>query len=298
MVMDQKRLKVGIALGTGAARGFAHIGVLKALQQEGIPIDFISGTSMGALIGGCFAAGLPIEEMERLARAVDAKKLRSYFSPSFTRHGIAHGRNIEDFLRDILGDITFEELKIPLSVMCTDLMTGKEIVLNSGPVVPALRASISLPVIFTPVRHNGFLLVDGGLVDPLPASAVAQMGADVIIAVDVTRNIEKSILMAKRPLRYEKARSFFSWWKKGKPKDESEWTPGMFQVLLQTIKVMEAKLTELQLAEEKVDILLKPALDHILFLDFKKAHELILLGEESVRQALPEIRKKVFAEGS
>ncbi len=296
--MDQKRLKVGIALGTGAARGFAHIGVLKALQQEGIPIDFISGTSMGALIGGCFAAGLPIEEMERLARAVDAKKLRSYFSPSFTRHGIAHGRNIEDFLRDILGDITFEELKIPLSVMCTDLMTGKEIVLNSGPVVPALRASISLPVIFTPVRHNGFLLVDGGLVDPLPASAVAQMGADVIIAVDVTRNIEKSILMAKRPLRYEKARSFFSWWKKGKPKDESEWTPGMFQVLLQTIKVMEAKLTELQLAEEKVDILLKPALDHILFLDFKKAHELILLGEESVRQALPEIRKKVFAEGS
>ncbi len=294
--MENNRPKVGIALGTGAARGLAHIGVLKVLQNEGIPIDFLSGTSMGALVGGCFAAGLPLEELERLALEIDAKKVRSYFSPSFTRHGIAHGNTVEDILRDIIGDIDFKDLKIPLSVMCTDLITGKEVILSEGSVIKALRASISLPVIFTPVKHNGYLLVDGGLVDPLPVSAVAKMGADKIIAIDVTRNIEKSIMMAKPP-RYDKVRSLFSWWK-GDRKEKSEWTPGMFQVMLQTIKVMEAKLTELQLAEEKVDVLLKPALDHILFLDFKKSGELIRHGEEVTRLALPEIRKKISTTSS
>lgn len=291
--MEEQRPKVGIALGTGAARGLAHIGVLKALQREGIPIDFISGTSMGALVGGCFAAGIPVEDLERLALEIDAKKVRSYFSPSFTRHGIAHGRTIEDILRDIIGDITFDQLKIPLAVMCTDLITGDEVVLKSGSVIKALRASISLPVIFTPVKYNGSLLVDGGLVDPLPVSAVAQMGADIIIAVDVTRNIEQSILMAAKPPRYDKVRSLFSRWKKGDPKEKPEWTPGMFQVMLQTIKVMEAKLTELQIAEEKVDILLKPSLNHILFLDFKKSNELISRGEEVVMKSLSEIRDKI-----
>lgn len=290
--MAGKKPKIGVALGTGAARGLAHLGVLKALMHEGIQIDCLAGTSMGALVAGCVAAGIPIEKLEKLACDINPKQVRKYFKPSFTRHGLAHGKTVEDVLRDIIGNITFDQLKIPLWVMGTDLVSGKEVVLNQGEVVKAVRASISLPVIFTPVKKENMLLVDGGLVDPIPAGLLTKMGADIIIAVDVTRDIEKSIKMGLKT-KFAKSRSFFSKWRRGKGEKDQDMTPGMFQVLLQTIKVMEAKIAELQLSEERVDVLIKPALDHIFFLEFRRARELIDLGENAAMDALPIIRQKI-----
>jgi len=290
--MNKRRPKIGVALGTGAARGFAHIGVLKVLEREGIPVDFLAGSSIGALVASCYAAGMSLAEMEKRASELNPKQIRSYFSPSFTRHGIAHGRTIEDYLKGVMGDVQFSNLKIPLSIMCADLVTGKEVILREGSVVKAVRASISMPVIFTPVKYNKTFLVDGGLVDPIPVGPVSKMGADIIIAVDVTRDIEKSFMM-KKNLKLDKTRSFFSRWKKSKPSKDEDWTPGMLQVLLHTIKIVEAKIAELQLSQEKVDVLIKPPVDHIFFLEFRKGKELVELGEKAATEALPLIREKI-----
>lgn len=290
--MASKRAKIGIALGTGAARGLAHLGVIKGLVQSGIPIDFIAGSSMGALVGGCYAAGIDLKTLEKLACEIDLKQTRRYFDLTFSRHGIVHGRKIEEILRSVLGDITFKDLKIPLAVMATDLISGKEVILNEGSVVKAVRASISIPVIFTPVKYGDMLLVDGGLVDPIPAGLVTRMGADIVIAVDVTRDMQKSIRM-ERPKKKNGFRSFLSRLRRGRKVKMEEWAPGMFKVMIQTIKITEAKIAELQLAEEKVDILIKPAVDEIYFMEFSKARELIDRGEKAALDMLPLIQHKI-----
>lgn len=292
--MTKKRAKIGLALGTGAARGLAHIGVIKVLVKEGIPIDFIAGSSMGALVGGCYAAGLDIDTLEKLAYEIDLKQVRRYFDPTFSRHGLVHGRKIEEIFRSIIGDIAFKDLKIPLSVMTTDLISGKEVVLSEGSVVKALRASISIPVFFKPVQYGEMLLVDGGLVDPIPVGLVAKMGADIVIAVDVTRDVERSIRMARPTRRQKGLRGLLSIFRRGRMKErEEEWAPSMFKVMIQTIKIAEAKIAELQLAEEKVDVLIKPTLDDIYFLEFTKARQLIALGEKATRDVLPLIHHKI-----
>lgn len=291
----KRRAKVGVALGTGAARGMAHVGVIKALVGAGIPIDFLAGSSMGALVGACFASGLDLETIERLACEVDLKQTRRYFDLTFSRHGIVHGRKIEEILRTILGDITFKDLKIPFSAMATDLISGKEVVLSEGSVVKAVRASISIPVIFTPVKHGEMLLVDGGLVDPIPAGLISKMGADIVIAVDVTRDVEKSIRMErpKKRRRLNGLRTFLSRLTRASRVSAQEFAPGMFKVMLQTIKITEAKIAELQLAEEKVDVLIKPNLDDIYFTEFSRAREMIDKGFKAAQDAIPLIHQKI-----
>jgi len=179
--------KVGLALSGGGARGLAHIGVLKVLEQEGVPIDYLAGASMGGLIAAGYAAGLIPDFLEQEAlRMGNIRRLLALADRSLPRRGLFEGQKVRQYLAGHLGDRTFDDLRLPLALVAVDLNGGREVILRDGPVVDAVRATISLPGVFTPVERDGQLLVDGGLLNNLPADVVRQMGADVVIAVDVS----------------------------------------------------------------------------------------------------------------
>jgi NTE family protein len=176
---------VGLALSGGAAQGLAHLGVLEALLEANVPIDMIAGTSGGALYGSMLASGLSIEAAQARVIMQTRRNLMDKIDLTLPRHGIIRGRRIERMIRDAIGDVTFDQLKIPFRAVATDLENGDEVVLGQGPVYRAVRASISIPGIFEPVRIDGRLLVDGAVVTPLPVRPVRAMGADFVIAVSV-----------------------------------------------------------------------------------------------------------------
>lgn len=174
--------KVGLALGGGAIRGFAHVGALWELEQAHIPVDYIAGTSVGSIIGALYAAGVPVP----LIRELSGQMNWSFFAkPTLSREGLVSFEKLERWLIHMLGDLHFEDLAIPLAVSTLDVDTGEEVVINSGPLARAVRASCSVPGIVTPVWHNGHLLGDGGIVNNVPVSVVRQMGAEYVIAIDV-----------------------------------------------------------------------------------------------------------------
>jgi len=183
--MELFKTKIGLTLGSGAARGLTHIGVLKALDELDIKIDCISGTSIGALIGAGYAMGMSWQEMEEIALKTDWKLMTKIFSPTLSLSSLTNDRYLNEFLKGIFGDITFEDLKISLGVVAADIESGKMLVINSGSILKAVRASISIPVIFSPVSYESYHLVDGGLVNPTPVDVTRTMGADKIIAVNL-----------------------------------------------------------------------------------------------------------------
>lgn len=182
-----KKRKVGIALGSGAARGLASIGVLEALKELGVEVDLIGGTSMGALVG-VFAAAGALKTLKEVVERTDWKRLFSFFSDVvIPRDGLIDGKRIEAFIKKYTGEKNIEDLKVPLKVVATDILTGEEILIGNGLALEAIRASISIPGIFAPVKRGERYLVDGALVNPVPVSVVKEMGAQVVIAVDVNR---------------------------------------------------------------------------------------------------------------
>lgn len=184
--LELKKRRIGLALGSGAARGLAHIGVLRVLQEERIPIDMVAGTSAGAMIGGLYAHGKDLEELESLAAELKAPKLISLVDPSIPRSGFIAGRNVRRLLSSYFeGDVQFDQLKLPFACVATDVETGEEIVFDQGSVLDAIRASISIPGVFSVARWKGRHLVDGALVNPIPVDVLLRMGADFVIAVNV-----------------------------------------------------------------------------------------------------------------
>lgn len=182
---------IGLALSGGGARGLAHIGVLKVFEREGIPVSFLAGTSFGGLIAASYAAGMDPAEIEAVARRVTSKKeMLKLIDPIIRQGGLLRGERIMNILISQFGEITFENLEIPLAVNAVDLVSQKEIILREGSVAEAVRASISVPGLFTPVKLNGWKLVDGGVLNNLPTDIAYQMGAKKVIAVDIgkTRN--------------------------------------------------------------------------------------------------------------
>ena len=178
------RKKVGLVLSSGAARGLAHIGVIRALTEKKIPVDFIAGASIGAFVGACFAKHGDIKELEEVVLDIDWRRMLKLadFSLALISKGFIHGRKAAELLKAIIGDIKFSDLKIPLAVVTTDINSGEEIIIRDGSVVEAVKASISMPAIFVPARMRGRFLIDGGIVDPVPIDAARNMGAEFIIA--------------------------------------------------------------------------------------------------------------------
>jgi NTE family protein len=308
------RPKVGLALGSGSARGLAHLGVIRALADAGIEVDFIAGTSMGALIGAICAAG-KLDELEAVFRGFDWKKTVSFFDVVLPKSGLLDGAKVSELVRAHIRADTIEMLPKPFAAVATDIVSGEEVVIRSGDVIEAVRASISVPGIFTPVRSNGGILVDGGLTNPVPVSAVRAMGADIVIAVDLNheiiagKNLKPLRPAAKANSAKDKASAMIPRWAGDYllvMKDIRQkllagdapafaqfraWTsaeplPSIFEVLLASINIMETRLTQTRLSVDRPDIIIQPPLGHIRFLEFDRAGEIITIGYGHTRRQL------------
>jgi NTE family protein len=266
--------KVGLALSGGAARGFAHIGVLDVLQKEGIPIDIVAGTSAGAIIGAVYASCRDSETVKKHALSIDWKKMASLFDLSFRMSGLLKGRKIEKLLAEYIGgDIDFSKLKIPFSCVATDIDTGEEIVITTGSVTEALRATISVPGIFSVAKRGDRYLVDGGLTTPVPVDTVKQMGADFIIAVNVNPRVTDRLGRSTE--------------KRIKSRKE----PNIFHVMMQSLYITTYTVAHNSLAD--ADIVIEPDLKGIGAADFQKAGEMILMGQEAAADAISRIKRKL-----
>jgi NTE family protein len=267
------RKKVGLALSGGAARGLAHVGVISILHREGIPIDMIAGTSSGAIIGAVYAQDRDTKKMKNYALDPGWKKRAPMIDPSFPKTGFIKGKKIEKLLESFLGgDIEFKDLQIPFACVATDIQTGEEIVINSGPVTTALRATISLPGVFTLVKRQGRYLVDGGLTTPVPVEVVRQMGANFIIAVNVNPDVSGRIVKTDKPQKKQKS-------------------PNIFQVLIQSVYITTYSLVRSSL--ENADVVIEPDTADISAGEFRRTPELITLGELAAAKAIPEIKRRL-----
>jgi NTE family protein len=256
-VASPRAPQIGLALGGGFARGIAHIGVLKVLEQEGIPIRAVTGTSVGALIGACYCSGLTLAEMEDVAHSV---RFTTFARWTVSRFGFASNDRMVTFLNRILKVKTFEELRIPLGVTATDFNTGEGVVFHSGTIVDAVRASCAYPGMFLPVEIRGRYLVDGMLSHPVPTRPLREMGADRVLAVHLKG----------------------TWAKGGAPRH-------LFDVIGQSFAIAQDAMSSLW--KEAADLVVEPDVAGFAYDDFKRADDLIHAGEVAMRKALPEVRK-------
>src|SRR3989344_1593617 len=237
-----QRKKIGVALSGGGMKGLAHIGVLKILEDYKIPIDMISGTSMGAVIGALYSAE---PNAKKLEKEVMKENLGGFFDYTLSRHGIIRGKKIEEYLDKKLEKIDFKELKIPLYVTACDLEKNREIIFHKGDVAKAVRASISIPGIFIPVENNHKILVDGGLIDPIPVDILRKFGADIVIAVNVDYLKEKKPMLNEKALRVQADRQM----------------PSIMDISLRSLDIMSAEASRAELLEKKADLLINVKLE-------------------------------------
>ncbi|NLI13495.1 MAG: patatin family protein [Peptococcaceae bacterium] len=191
------RPRIGLALGGGGARGYAHLGVLKILLEADIPIDVIAGTSMGAVVGAVYAAGYGIKEMENMVFQIGWRQMFELADPSLPSQGLIIGNRLEKYFNILARGKDFNQLEKALVVVATDVISGEEVRINSGPVAKALRASTALPGIFYPVKAGSHLLVDGSISTPVPLAAVQEAGSDVVVAVDVCSQVDRADILIR-----------------------------------------------------------------------------------------------------
>ncbi|MHB8103980.1 MAG: patatin-like phospholipase family protein [Dehalococcoidales bacterium] len=276
MSTKNKKKKIGLALSGGAARGLAHIGVLDVLQREGIPIDLVTGTSAGAIIGAIYASCRDCNIVKKIATNIDWKKLSPFIDLTLPKSGFIKGKKIENLIASFLGIRTdFADLKIPFACVATDIDTGEEIIFNRGSVPTAVRASISVPGVFTAVRWDERFLVDGGLTTPVPVELVREMGADFIIAVNVNPPVSKRM------------------GKSSKLRAQAHKEPNLFQVITQLIAITTYAVVQNNMVT--ADIIIEPKVAHIGPTDFQKVGEMILMGQEAAIDAIPKIKRKLAA---
>lgn len=252
---DGERPKVGVALGGGFARGIAHIGVLRVFEEHHIPIDFIAGTSVGALVAATYASGTPLDLMERQGRETH---FRDFGRWTISRMGMASNERLEHFLHKFTPAQYFSEMKIPLSIVATDLVTGKPVHFTNGEISPALRASCAYPGLFMPVEYRGHILADGFLTEAAPAEAVRELGAELVISV----YLDPGLLDEK-------------------PRNTIE-------IISRSFSIIQNHLV--QPWRTATDILIEPDVHNVLWYEFEKTPQLVAAGEAAVREALPKIQ--------
>ncbi len=307
---SRSRPILGLALGSGAARGLAHIGVLKVLEEADIQIDIITGTSIGAFVGAMYAARVPVEQMEQVALEIDWRSMARLLNPVLPTSGLTDGKKLVAFMADVLPARDFKDLRQALAVTATDINTGEAIIIKQGDLLEALRASLAFPGIFPPVRFGQRFLVDGGLCNPIPTVAASHLGAEKIIGVCTIPTVTKQTPEAFLPSKHGRSRSIKRWRDffstrrieqafrsaLGQEAEESHddepanlKTPNIFRVCAQSVAIMENVINELHQNQSPHDLILRPPLDGITLLEFHRAEEIIAAGEASTRAALPEI---------
>ncbi len=314
-MLRRRKKKIGLALGSGSARGLAHIGVVQALAEADVRVDCVAGTSMGALVGAFYAAGA-VDSLRETFLRFDWKQMVYFFDVVFPKSGLIDGKRISDLIRAHVKAMNIEDLPVPFRAVATDLTSGREVVMKDGDIIDAVRASISVPGIFTPLRKGDMVLVDGGLVNPVPVDAVREMGADLVIAV----NLNKDVAGARRTGRQAGRRGGEGPREPGAGKNNQvanrirkalderfgafdlsalkpirQWItrdtlPNIFEVLLESISIMEARITETRLKIERPDVLVEPNLGHFRFLDFNRAQEAIDAGYREARAQIGQLQ--------
>lgn len=293
--------KIGLALSSGMARGWAHIGVLRALGRLGVGVDVVAGVSAGALVGGCFLANR-LDELESWASALTKRKIVSYLDLQLGRGGLIKGDRLLAELRRAVGAFRIEDLPIPFVAVATDLVTGHEIWLQRGDLADAMRASFALPGLFPPIELDGRWLADGALVNPLPVAACRALGAELVIAVNLNTDIiGKSRDAARLPETLgldpasptdEKQRSFISSLAENLTRGifrRDDDRPSIFGVMTTSLGIMQDRLTRSRLAGDPPDVHITPRVGHIGLLEFDRTEEAIREGEEAVERRRPEI---------
>jgi NTE family protein len=301
------RPRIGLALGSGAARGLAHIGVLKVLEEAKIPIDIIAGTSMGAFIGAMYAAGVPVDHMENAALEIDWRSMARLLDPVLPTSGLTDSRRLVSFIAELLPARDFADLNRPLAITATDINTGEAVIIKQGDLLEALRAGLAFPGIFSPVRFGQRFLVDGGLCKPIPTDVARQLGADKVIGVCTIPAVNKRTPETYLPTAQGRAKPVSRWrglfsassieqaFRTAIGQESKEdvrgdvKTPNIFRVCAQSVVIMENVINELHLRQNPHDLLIKPSLNDITLLEFHRAKEVIAAGEASARAALPKI---------
>ncbi len=304
--------KVGLVLGSGAARGWAHIGVIRELEENGIRPDIICGCSIGALVGAAYAAG-KLDALENWVRQLSFWDVVRLLDVKFNG-GLIEGNSLMEFLRDTLHDGPIEALSLPFAAVATDLETGQEIWLRDGPLLPAMRASIAMPGLFSPIQHDTRWLVDGGLVNPVPISLCRAMGAHTLIAVNLNSDIVGKHFSAgveqcdsDKEAPDEERRDLLNQWLRQlngglREKVLSAWRgekrgqddmPGLLEVVASSINIMQDRITKSRMAGDPPDSLLTPRLGWLGLLEFDRAEAAITEGRAAARRALPELHARL-----
>jgi len=249
-----KPAKIAVVLGAGASKGFAHVGVLKILEANKIPIHMIIGTSVGSVVGSLYAYGWNAFDLQKISFSIEQKDIVDLAIPD---NGFIRGEKLEEFVNKTLKHTPIEKLKIPFYAVATEIQNGQETVFSRGNTGQAVRASSAIPGVFRPVRIGDKVYVDGGVVSPVAVEAAKRLGADLVIAVDISAGAERT-------------------------------PPGnTIETLLQSINIMYSKLAAIQLAQ--ADVVIRPKVGHIGSADFSKRHEAVLEGEKAAIETLPQI---------
>lgn len=253
--------KIGLALGSGGAKGLAHIGVIKVLLENNIPIDLIAGSSIGAMVGGIYAATKDIKQLEKIAFDANWLQMSALIDPTWT-NGILGGEKVKGFIEKHIGKINFNDCKIPFTAIATDLKTGEAVVMKKGALASAIRASISIPLVFTPIEREGRLLTDGGLSLPVPVEIARQMGADIVIAVDLD----------------------FDYSANGPNKNFN-----FYKIAVNSINLLRHHLAAKNVVG--ADVVINPLVGNFSWHQFVDGKKLIAIGETAAKKALPQLKK-------
>lgn len=295
-----RRPKIGFVLGAGSARGWAHIGVLRALTEEGIRPDFIAGSSVGALVGAAFAAGR-LDQLEAWALGLDWKRILR-LADFGLRGGLIRGRRMREVFREQFVERSFSDLSVPFGAVATDLHSGQEIWLREGKVADAIGASIAVPGLFQPVLYEDRFLVDGSVVNPIPVSLCRAMGADIVVAVDLGSDLVGRYVRDddRAPTQTTPqgfiGRFLLGYVRANNGKAEPQVAgPSLLETLMGSINIMQLRIARSRLAGEPPDVLLTPRLGHLGLLDYHHAAVAIAEGREAVARMLPAIRNAIPA---
>jgi len=300
--------RIGIALGSGAARGWAHIGVLRVLLEHGIEPHVVAGSSIGALVGGAYCSG-QLDALERWVSKLTWWDIVRFSDMQLRKGGFIEGRKLAEYLKRFVADRSIESLPKSLAIIATELTTGKEIWLQKGSLSDAVRASCALPGLFTPVHLDAQWLVDGGLVNPVPVSVCRALGADVVIAVNLNGDIAGRHFVRRADKSKDRARILSEYPIVAKliaqvPQSVKTHanhfidnigrngdTPGLFDVLAGSINIMQDRITRSRMAGDPPNILIEPSLAHLGLLEFDHAKEAIAEGRASAERMLPQIEQ-------
>jgi len=258
-----QRPKIGLALGSGGSRGLAHISVIKVLEENNIPIDFIAGSSIGAMIGGAYASGLTAKRIEEIALETNWRRMFSLLFDPHLKQGLVGGEKVKKFINNYVSGKKIEDCIIPFVAVATDLKTGEIVVLNKGEMTTAIRASTSIPLIFKPVEIEGRMLADGGLSAPVPVEIVRKMGADIVIAV----NLDKHYY-------------------------DEKWKPGWYDVANDSLNILRHHLALLDVAN--ADIVIDIDVGKSPWYQFVNGENKILIGEKATKEIMPKLKEIIY----